>query len=135
MFAFMVVIGFTLCFAGRALVKPTLFLVGMFIAIFLIMFIFYSTFLKNSTETWVAWTTLGVSILAGLILGFIFQKFAKLGAFALAAWGGFTLGLILYTSFMYRFLGGSSGAYWAFTLLTALVCGLLAFFLYDHILI
>ena len=72
MFAFLVVVGFTLCFFGRALVRPTLFLLGIFIATFLIMFIFYSTFLKTDTKTWVAWTVLGVSVVAGLLLGYLF---------------------------------------------------------------
>lgn len=107
MFAFLAVVGFTLCFFGRALVKPTLFLLGIFIATLVIMYIFYSTFLKTDTETWVAWTVLGGSVIVGLILGFIFQKFAKVGAFALAGWGGFTLGMILYSAFMYKFIGGS----------------------------
>ena len=72
MFAAFVIIGFTLCFAGRALVRPTLFLTGVMISCFVIMYIFYSTFLKKNTETWVVWAVLGGSILVGLILGFIF---------------------------------------------------------------
>ena len=114
MFAFLVVVGFTLCFFGRALVRPTLFLLGIFIATLVIMYIFYSTFLKTDTKTWVAWTVLGGSVFVGLILGFIFQKFAKVGAFALAGWGGFTLGLILYTAFVHNLIGGSLAGYWAF---------------------
>jgi hypothetical protein len=114
MFAFLVVVGFTLCFFGRALVRPTLFLLGIFIATLVIMYIFYSTFLKTDTKTWVAWTVLGGSVVVGLILGFIFQKFAKVGAFALAGWGGFTLGLILYTAFIRNLIGGSLAGYWAF---------------------
>ena len=114
MFAFLVVVGFTLCFFGRALVRPTLFLLGIFIATLVIMYIFYSTFLKTDTKTWVAWTVLGGSVFVGLILGFIFQKFAKVGAFALAGWGGFTLGLILYTAFVHNLIGGSLVGYWAF---------------------
>ena len=135
MFAFLSVVGFMLCFFGRALVKPTLFILGIFIATLVIMYIFYSTFLKKDTETWIAWSVLGGSILVGLLLGFVFQKFAKVGAFALAAWGGFTLGLILYNSFMYKAIGGSLAGYWCWQVGISLVVGLLAFFLYDHIMI
>jgi hypothetical protein len=135
MFAFLVVVGFALCFFGRALVRPTLFLLGIFIATLVIMYIFYSTFLKTDTKTWVAWAVLGGSVFVGLILGFVFQKFPKVGAFALAGWGGFTLGMILYTSFMYNVIGGSLAGYWAFMVGMTLVCGVLAIFLYDHIMI
>ncbi len=81
------------------------------------------------------WAVLGGSIVVGLILGFLFQKSAKVGAFALAAWGGFTLGIILYNAFMYKLIGGSAAGYWAWQVGISLVCGLLAFILYDHILI
>jgi Domain of unknown function (DUF4203) len=112
MFAFLVVVGFTLCLFGRALVRPTLFLVGVFISTCVIMFIFYSTFLKTDTEVWVAWAVLGGSVVVGLLLGYLFQRFAKVGAFALAGWGGFTLGIILYNTFMYKVIGGSAAGYW-----------------------
>ena len=135
MFAFLVVVGFGLCFVGRALVKPTLFILGIFVATFIIMFIFYSTFLKTDTETWVAWAVLGGSIVVGLLLGFLFQKFAKVGAMVLAGWGGFTLGLLLYNTFMYKVIGGSLAGYWAWQVGISLVCAGLALCLYDHVLI
>jgi hypothetical protein len=71
MFAVFVILGLTLCFAGRAMVKVTLFLVGIFIAAFVIVYLFYSTFLKKDTELWIVWAVLGGSILVGLLLGFI----------------------------------------------------------------
>lgn len=106
MFAFFVITGGILCIAGRAMLKPTLFITGMFIAMFVIVFIFYTTFLRTNTEQWVAWAVLAGAGVAGIILGYIFQRFAKVGAFSLAAWGGFSLGLILYNAFVYKLNGG-----------------------------
>jgi len=135
MFAVFFVLGMSLCFAGRAFVKATLCLLGVLISAFVIIFIFYSTFLKKDTDLWIVWLVLGGAVLVGLLLGFLLQKFAKVGAFVLAGWGGFTLGLILYNTFAYKFIGGSSGGYWAFNIGCALVMGVLAYFLYDHIII
>jgi len=135
MFAVFFVVGLTLCFAGRAMVKVTLMMVGVFISAFVIIYLFYSTFLKKETELWIVWAVLGGSILVGLLLGFILQKYAKVGAFVLAGWGGFTLGLILYNTVVYKLVGGSSGAYWGFNIACALIMGCLAYFLYDHIII
>jgi hypothetical protein len=135
MFAVFFVLGMSLCFFGRAFVKATLCLLGVLISAFVIIYIFYSTFLKKDTELWIVWLVLGGAILVGLLLGFILQKYAKVGAFVLAGWGGFTLGLILYNTFAYKVIGGSAGGYWAFNIGCALVMGVLAYFLYDHIII
>lgn len=71
MFAVFFVLGLTLCFAGRTMIKATLFMVGVFISAFLIIYIFYSTFLKSDTELWIVWAVLGGSILVGLLVGYM----------------------------------------------------------------
>lgn len=135
MFAVFTILGLTLCFAGRALVKLTLCFLGIVISAFVIIFIFYSTFLKKDTEQWLVWAVLGGAVLVGLLFGFILQKFAKVGAFVLAGWGGFTLGLILYNTGVYKLIGSSAVGYWCFVIGMALVMGTLAYFLYDHVII
>lgn len=134
MFAFFSVVGFTLCFFGRALLRPTLFITGVILSAFIIIYVFYTTFLKNNMEPWVGWAVLGGSIVVGLIIGYIFQKFAKVGAFCLAAWGGYAVGLLLYNAFVYK-AGGGEAAFWGTTIGMAVVFGLLTVFLFDHILI
>lgn len=135
MFAVFFILGLTLCFAGRAMVKATLCFLGVIISAFVIIYVFYSTFLKKDTELWIVWLVLGGAVLVGLLLGFILQKYAKIGAFVLAGWGGFTLGLILYNTFAYKIIGGSTAGYWGFNIGCALIMGILAYFLYDHIII
>jgi len=59
----MIGLGIPLCLLGRKLFSFTLFCVGTLVTMTLILLIFYSTFLKDSTEAWVGWTVLVCSIL------------------------------------------------------------------------
>lgn len=133
MFSICVVLGTVICFLGRTLFKPVLFITGMVLSIGLVWLIFYSTFLSSKTETWVGWVVLGGSVLLGLIIGTLFVKIVKLGAFCLGGWGGFSLGLLLWNSFLY-FVESQVG-FWCFTLGIGLICAILALFFFDHILI
>ena len=133
MFAILVVIGTIICFLGRSLFKPVLFMCGCILTVGVVMLIFYSTFLKSNTETWVGWAVLGGSVVAGLLVGFIFVKIAKLGAFVLAGLGGYAVSLLIYNAFLYKM--NSVAGFWAFTLGVALVFAILALFFFDHILI
>jgi uncharacterized membrane protein (DUF106 family) len=102
MFVILVVLGLFVCFFGGRLFKPVLFITGVALVVCLVMLIFYSTFLKSNTKAWVGWVVLSCSVLLGLCVGAIFAKIAKLGAFVLAAWGGFTLGLLIYNAILYK---------------------------------
>jgi hypothetical protein len=101
MFTFFVAIGFFVCFFGRLLFKPVMFLAGIIATVTLVWILFYSTFLSDNNEAWVGWTVLAVAVVLGLIVGFCLMKIVKLGAFILAAWGGFSLALLTYNSFFY----------------------------------
>ena len=135
MFAILLVLGTIVCFFGRKLFKPVLFIAGVLLVVSLVWIIFYSTFLKANTKPWVGWVVLSCSVLVGLIVGCIFVKIARLGAFILAAWGGFSLGLIIYNAFFYKLVNNSQGGFWGFTIGMALLFGILALFFFDHILI
>lgn len=72
--------------------------------------------------------------MVGLLLGCLLVKIIKLGAFIVAAWGGFALGLILYEAFpLYKI--DSQVFFWCFCIGIALICGVLAICLFDHVLI
>jgi hypothetical protein len=134
MFAFSLVVGFIVCFFGRKLWPPIFFLTGLLLTVFLILIIFYTTFLNTKTESWVGWTVIACSAVLGLIVGFIFMKISKLGAFVLAGWGGFCLGLLIWNSFLY--LATTSDAlFWCFTIACGLVVGILALVWFDHVII
>ena len=133
MFVVFISLGAFVCFFGRKLFKPVLFIAGVVLVVSLSWLIFYSTFLNTSTKSWVGWVVLGCSVLVGLCVGFLFTKVAKLGAFILAAWGGFSLGLLVYNAFLYKFF--NVGGFWGFICGLALLFGILALFFFDHILI
>jgi uncharacterized Tic20 family protein len=95
-------IGAVVCFAGKHYLKYIIFLTGVIEASFLLILISYSTFASESDEQWVGWVTLSASILIGIIVGFIFLKYERFGGFCLAAWGGFSTGLLIYNAFLYK---------------------------------
>jgi MFS family permease len=133
MFALFLVLGGFVCLFGRKLFKPVLFITGVLITTSLVLLIFYSTFLKSNTKAWVGWVVLVCSVLLGLCVGGLFVKLSKLGAFILAGWGGFTLGLLIYNAFLYKI--NSQGGMWGFLIGMGLLFGILALFFFDHILI
>ena len=134
LFALLVISGGLLTFAGRSMLKPTLFIIGVFTTAFIVLYIFYTTFLSQATEQWKFYVTAGVAIFGGLIVGYFLAKFAKVGAFLLAGWGGFTIGIILYNAVFYK-VNSSIYMFWGVAVGSGLILGILTIFLYDHILI
>lgn len=94
--------GIFLCFFGRKLFKGAVFMVSALLTVFAILLLFYTTFLKDTTETWVGWTVLACSILIGLVVGFFMMKLERLGAALLAGWGGFLLGFMINEMALYH---------------------------------
>lgn len=134
MFTISIIIGFIVCFFGRKLWKPIFFLAGVLLTIFIVLIIFYTTFLNDQTESWVGWTVIGCSFLLGLLVGFILMKVSKLGAFVLAGWGGYCLGLLIWSSFLYM-TTTSNVLFWIFCIGVGVVMGILAMIFFDHIII
>jgi hypothetical protein len=131
MFALAVAIGFFVCFFGLKLYKPIFFIAGVIVTVGIILLLFYSTFLKSTTDAWVPWVVLSCSVLLGLLVGFILMKISKLGAFFLAGWGGFCLALLIWNTFLYL-TTTSNALFWSFTVGVAFLCGLLALIFFDH---
>jgi hypothetical protein len=67
------------------------------------------------------------------LVGFVLAKFYKVGAFVLAGWGGFAVGLLIYNALFSNI--DSPFAFWGVTLGVALAFGLLTIVLFDHIFI
>merc|ERR1711924_590015 len=87
--------GIFLGFFGRKLFKAAIFMVTTIAVVFGILLLFYTTFLKDTTEMWVNWLVLVCSIIIGLVVGFFVMKLERFGAALLAGWGGFMVGLML----------------------------------------
>jgi peptidoglycan/LPS O-acetylase OafA/YrhL len=86
---------------GRKLFKFAIFFLGMAAFVFLSMLFMYSTFFDKKTDPAYGWGTLAISIILGALVGLILAKLSKIGVAVLAGWGGFSLGLILWSSFLY----------------------------------
>ena len=79
------------------------------------------------------WVTLTCSIMIGVMVGFILMKYEKFGGFCLAAWGGFSTGLLMYNAFLYKI--ESQVALWSFAVALGVLYAVLLIFFFDHILI
>lgn len=133
LFVIFLVVGLIICFFGRRLFKPMLFLTGLTLVVALTMLIFYSTFLKKNSQDWVGWVVLAGSVVIGSVFGYFLMKMAKVGGFLLAGWGGFALGLLFYNAVLNT--TDSQAALWCISIGFALIMGILCLFFFDHILI
>lgn len=129
----LIVGGAFVCFAGRWLFKATVFLATTLIVVAAILLLFYSTFLKDTTQNWVAWTVLVCSILIGLVAGFFMMKLERVGAAILAGWGGFCIGALINEMALYKV--GSTALFWSVAIGCALVAAILTFFIFNHVII
>ena len=102
MFALFLITGLIICFMGRTIFKPVLFIVCCFAAFSIVMLISYSSFLNDNPKAWAGWVTLAVALALGVVLGWLLLKFIRIGIFIVAAMGGYSVGLLLYNAFMYK---------------------------------
>jgi hypothetical protein len=133
MFVFFLVSGLIICFMGRTIFKPILFIVSVFVAFSFVMLIAYSTFLSDNPKAWAGWVTIAVAVVLGLFLGWLLLKFIRIGIFIVAAMGGYSVGLLLYKAFMYKI--HSQTGFWCFTIGVALLFGVLSLCFFNHLLI
>lgn len=129
------IIGGIICFAGRSLFKPVLFLTSILLATSFIKLLAYSTFLSTTSEPWVGWVVLTYSILANVYLRLKFVKLAQTGDFVFAGFGGYTVGLQLFDALL-MYKTDSNTKLWVFALGIAILnMGTLALYFFDHMLI
>lgn len=95
--------------------------------------VFYAVYINSidELETFYIWMAAGAG--AGIIVGLLLAKFVKVGAAILGGWGGFVVGLILNEAFMYQF--EYVWVFWATNVAAILVCALLTFKIFDHVMI
>ena len=125
--------GLFVCFLGRWMFKATIFIATTLLVIFAVLLLFYSTFLKDTTADWVAWTVLASSVIIGFIGGFFMMKLERAGAALLAGWGGFMVGALINEIGLYK--SGSTVLFWTVALGCAFVAAALTFCIYNHVLI
>mmetsp|Transcript_1530 Transcript_1530/g.1036 ORF Transcript_1530/g.1036 Transcript_1530/m.1036 type:complete len:213 (-) Transcript_1530:36-674(-) len=134
MFGLALALGLFICFFGLKLYEPIFFIGGCLATIFVIILLFYSTFLKSSTQQWVVWTVLACSLLIGLLVGYIVKKISVLGAAVLGFLGGYAVALLLWNTFLYL-TTTSEVLFYSFTIGIGVICGLFALAFFDHVVI
>jgi len=128
------VFGLALCVAGIRFMKGTLFSIG-FLAGGAACYVFMSLFVENAVgKDWWIWVQVGVSVLVGIILGFVLYKLQKFGVGAAGAFLGYVLGNFLYELVVHK-LDSSGQPVWYY--ITIVVCvlifAILAFWLTEMI--
>jgi len=123
-------VGIFMGILGFKLFQVALFIVTTIAIAFLILFIFYATFLSDNTEAWVGWLVLFFAVVLGLIGGFLMTKLEKFAGAILAAWGGFLLGVLLNETVMW--LANSAVLFWIVNIVMAIIFGVLGFIMFDH---
>jgi len=125
--------GIVLVFFGLKLVKPSICFGGFLTCIFLSILFFYTIYADSVDELKTFYYWLGGGAVVGLLVGWFLAYFVKLGAAILAGWGGFMLGLILNEAFLYTF--ELVWLFWTANVVCALVCAVLTFKIFDHMMI
>ena len=125
--------GIFLAFFGKKLFLYAIFLVTAIFVVFAILLLFYTTFLNDTTETWVGWTVLVCSCLVGLIAGYFMMKMERTGAALVGGWGGFLLGVMLNEMVFYKV--ESNILFWCVSIGCGVAAFVLSFIIADHVLI
>lgn len=129
----LMLVGLFLTFLGRKLFIFTVFIIGVALTVFLIMIVFYTTFLKSSTAVWIGWTVLGASIVVGFGIGFLCTIFLRVSGAATASYGGFMLGVLINDSWLYIY--HSSALFWCITIGFAIAFFIVAFIFFNQVVI
>jgi hypothetical protein len=97
------VFGAIICFVGYKLIKPTFFIIGFLVAFLALMYVCFTMFVKDDTSNTVRWLMFGLSLLVGLVFGFIAYLMEKIGFFLGGCALAFGATQLIYTSVLARF--------------------------------
>lgn len=131
----MIIMGLFVGFFGRKLIHPTICMIGSLLFVTLSgWLIFTLAFDRDSSEV-TEWIVFGVCCVIGIFVGLLLAWLAKYTAAGLSAYGAVCLGLILYTSFLFKYDNDKQVLFWIFIIGMGIVGGVLGFVLYNHALI
>ena len=131
----MIFIGFFVSFFGKKLVKPTICIIGTMASLLLLSLLIFTLAFNRDTSDTIEWVVFGVCCVVGILIGLILAWLSRFGTAVLAAWGGVSLALMLYTSFVYKIDNEQKVVFWIFVILMGVVAGLLGFALFNHAII
>ena len=126
----MIVLGVFLAFFGNSLIPIAVFLVATLMTSSLILIVLYSFILGPTIKTWLTWFIVSMSLLIGLIVGFILATARKLYAVVVAACAGFMIGVLLNEAVLY--LVESKILFWSVNIIFTVLCALLTLGWFDQ---
>jgi hypothetical protein len=131
----MIIVGFFIGLFGKALVKPTICVVGT-LAFVLVsaLTIFTLAFDRDSSQV-AEWVVFGICVVVGIFIGLLLAYLTRFGIAVLAAWGGVTVALMLYSSFLYQWDNDKRVLFWLFVVAVGVATGLIGFALFNHAII
>jgi hypothetical protein len=130
--AFLIVMGFVVGVFGKKIFKPVICIVGTLVFNIALCLFIFSIFFTRNTPEWAGWLTWSICLVLGMCVGLILAKLTRLGVAVLAAWGGFSLGMIIYAAFLYKLDGDKNILFWCFNIGLAITTGILSLFLFNH---
>ncbi|MDR3549273.1 MAG: DUF4203 domain-containing protein [Candidatus Pacebacteria bacterium] len=94
--------GGVLAFYGCRILKPVvIFSVGV-VTMSILGSLLYTYVIPDNPEEWVNWLTLAILVSVGVGLGYLSLRILKAGIFLVGALGGVILGLMLYSTVIYK---------------------------------
>ena len=91
-------IGSLMLFFGSKIMNIVYFICGIIASVATIWLILYSTFMQNNSNDALGWIIFLASVLIGVILGKLFNKYNKFGNFFLGFIAGYGTGLMIFNS-------------------------------------
>ena len=128
-----IVVGLFVAFFGTIFSNLIVFLVGSLSTTALLLIILYSFILGPKVKKWLAWLIVSISILVGLVVGFLLTKTERFYSIFMSACAGFLIGVLLDDAVLY--LLGSKIVFWSVNVGLSLIFGVLALRWFDVALI
>lgn len=135
--AVMIVIGFVLCFFGSKFIEITIYLGSILIVLTASFIMVFDILFRNSNlEENMIWIIGGVAILAGLILGYLFNKAVKIFFSLLGAYLGYVIGILVYSLFLNKIQGVDPNIlYWITIGVCALIFSIVSYIMFEYIVV
>jgi hypothetical protein len=121
----LILVGLILGLFGKWQFKISVFLIGMIVFTLAATLFLFTIFLSRDSPTSTGWIIAGVTAFVGIFVGLALAYMFRLGAAVAAAWGGVSLALILYNSFVYKLDNPNHVVFWIFVVSMGLIFGVL----------
>lgn len=123
--AAMILVGLVLGLLGKKQFKVSVCMIGALVFTLAATLFLFTVFLSRDSPTATGWIIFGVSAFVGIFVGLTMAYLFRVGTAVAAAWGGVSLALILYNSFVYKIDNNSQVVFWIFVISMGIICGVL----------